>query len=703
MGDQRQDTVLAGTLTDSFWATNMKPTTVRFVGWSIVALYLALAAVGLILQLLTNTSYSNLAFPMLLVVIPLLGIWPVVGALIISRHPGHPVGWLLSLGLLAPAFDMYFSGYVAYDTNVYAGTLPGMTVAFLWLKWSAFPFATTAFTLMILLFPDGRPPSPFWRKVAWLALGTLLFYLPVQAVEPGLVEPFGFARKPLYNPFGVSPSLWAILVLIWLVGLLMLALCNLAAVISLLVRLRRASGDELQQIKWLILPAAGYLAHIPFSIAFLVGNNAQTLRIAQALAIPSVAAMVIATAFAIFRYRLYAIDLILNRTLVYGSLTMLVIGIYVLIVGVLGTFLQAQGNPLIALLATGIVAVLFQPLRERLQRGVDRLIFGERDDPIEALSRLGKQLETAVPPNDVLPMLVETIAQTLKLPYVGVQLRAENEANVTAEHGVPAQELVDFPLVYQGERIGRLMVALRSPGASFSRAEMRLLRNIARQAGAAVLAVRLMSDLHRSRRQLVAAREEERLRLRRDLHDGLGPALASVVWQADSARELVHTDPSGAEQLLESSIEQAQSALADIRRLVYGLRPPALDELGLVGALEQAARQHQQTAVTIEAPARLPSLPAAVEVATYRIVQEALKNAVTHGRADTCLVCLALDGNLCLTIADDGLGLPKTVTPGVGLVSMRERAEELGGTFTIHPRRGGGTKVEVSLPLELGG
>lgn len=679
----------------------MKPRTARFIAWSLVASYCTLAAVGLTLQFRTNNSYTNIAFPVLLIIIPLIGIWPVVGALVISRQPRHPVGWLLSLGLLGAAFDMFFSGYVSYDTNVYTGTLPGMTVATLWLKWSAFPFATTAFTLMTLLFPDGRPSSPFWRKVTWLAVGTLLFFLPIQAVEPGAVDPF--TGISLNNPLGVSPSLWASLQPLWLVGLAMLALCNLAAVISLILRLRRAKGDERQQIKWLVIPAAGYFVHTPFSILALVETNAQILGIAIALVLPSVAGMVIATAFAIFKYRLYDIDLLISRSLVYGLLTMLVVGIYILVVGALGTFFQAQGNLVIALLATGIVAVLFQPLRERLQRGVNRLIFGERDDPVEALSRLGKQLETAVPPNTVLPTLVETIGQTLKLGYVAIQLPAEKEGEVTARYGNRSREVTHFPLVYQGESIGRLVVALRSPGTPFSPAEMRLLRNISRQAGAAVHSVQLMTDLQRSRQQLVAAREEERLRLRRDLHDGLGPALASVVWQADSARDLVHTDPSGAEQLLESSIEQAQSALADIRRLVYGLRPPALDEFGLVGALEQAAQQHQQTAVTIDVSAPLPSLPAAVEVAAYRVVQEALKNAAEHGRADNCLVGLALDGNLCLAIADDGLGLPETVTPGVGLVSMRERAEELGGKFKIYPRLGGGTKVEVSLPLELGG
>lgn len=215
----------------------------------------------------------------------------------------------------------------------------------------------------------------------------------------------------------------------------------------------------------------------------------------------------------------------------------------------------------------------------------------------------------------------------------------------------------------------------------------------------------LTADLQRSRHQLVTAREEERLRLRRDLHDGLGPALASVIWQSDSARDMIDTDPPEAAQLLESSITQAQEALADIRRLVYGLRPPALDELGLVGALEQSARQYPQVSITIELPAPLPSLSAAVEVAAYRIIQEALKNAIEHGEARNCVLCLSLNGSpapgsLDLTIRDDGLGLPEVVTPGVGLVSMRERAEELGGAFAIFSRQVGGTQVEVQLPLD---
>ena len=588
--------------------------------------------------------------------------------------------------------------FVAYFLLVYAVVWAGPLASFeyLWpgariFVWNVLqPLILAPFLIAFLsIFPDGRF-VPSWTR--WLVVLSVLYALV------NLLLRNEFASSEPATLSVVSDLSWFALFF--------------AGLYAQVYRYRSVSSPtERQQTKWIVYGLSlAILLIFLLTVASLASKplppgsaRAWTQALGGLGWSLAIVALPISLAFAMMRYRLWDIDIIINRTLVYGSLTMLVVGIYVFVVGALGTFFQAQGNLVIALLATGIVAVLFQPLRERLQRGVNRLIFGERDDPIEALSRLGKQLETAVPTNDILPMLVETIARTLKLPYVGIQLRAGTEDNVTAEYGSPPQELADFPLLYQGENIGRLVVALRTPGASFSPAEMRLLRNIARQAGAAVHAVQLMTELQRSRRQLVAAREEERLRLRRDLHDGLGPSLASVVWQAESARDLVYTDPSGAEQLLESSIEQAQAALADIRRLVYGLRPPALDELGLVGALEQAAAKYSQTAVTIETPAPLPPLPAAVEVAAYRIVQEALKNAVEHGRADNCLVGLALDGNLCLTIADDGLGLPEMVTPGVGLVSMRDRAEELGGTFKIHPRPGGGTKVEVSLPLGFGG
>jgi two-component system, NarL family, sensor kinase len=671
----------------------------HWIAWVIVVIYFILAAAGLTLQGLAHTTFAQTVLPVLIVMIGIVGIWIVIGALIISRHPQHPVGWLLCAGMITVSVDMFSAGYAAYDTYVFSGSLPGVNLALVWLKLvNLGPHGLAVFTLIVLLFPDGKFPSPGWRKVAWTALAALLLFLPLQAVEPGSVDPSFL--PDLTNPFGVSTSLWASLQPLMWTAFSILAMCYGAAFVSLFVRLSNSRGEPRKQVKWLIFPVGLYGI---FLLLFLVGyakSDEALVDASVAVGQLAIAGMVIAMAFAIFKYRLYDVDLILNRTLVYGALTACVIGLYVLVVGALGTLFQAQGNLIIALLATGFVALLFQPLREWLQRGVNRLIYGERDDPVEALSRLGKSLETALPPEQVLPALVETIATTLKLPFVGIEIEDQS----VSAFGQQTKNLVAFPLIFQGESTGELLAAPRGPDESFTAAEMRLLRNLARQAGAAVRNAQLIADLQRSRQNLVTAREEERLRIRRDLHDGLGPALASVVWQAESARDTIPTNPSEAAQLLESSIEQAQAALADIRRLVYGLRPPALDELGLIGALEQAARQHQQISVVIEAIDPFPALPTAVEVAAYRIVQEAIKNAIEHGKARNCLVYLAPCGepdpaSLCLKIQDNGLGLPEMFTPGVGLASMHERADELGGTFKIRPRRVGGTEVEVSLPL----
>jgi signal transduction histidine kinase len=267
--------------------------------------------------------------------------------------------------------------------------------------------------------------------------------------------------------------------------------------------------------------------------------------------------------------------------------------------------------------------------------------------------------------------------------------------------GEPAGDSIALPLVYQAERIGQLLVAPRAPGEAFAPAERRLLDDIALQAGAALHAIRLTADLQRSREQLVTAREEERRRLRRDLHDGLGPQLASLTLTIAAARELLHRDTQAADQLLGELTIHAQAAIADIRRIAYDLRPPALDDLGLLLALREQAAGYQQAGlqITIDAPERLPALLAAVEVAAYRIVQEALTNVVRHANARSCCVRLRIDDGLWVEIQDDGRGLPATRRSGVGLTSIRERTTELGGTLTIESAAGQGTHIRVRLPL----
>lgn len=404
------------------------------------------------------------------------------------------------------------------------------------------------------------------------------------------------------------------------------------------------------------------------------------------------------------RNRLSDLGLFINRTLVYGALTAIIIGLYVLMVGSLGIIFELEtGNLTVSLLVTGLIAVGFQPLRIRLQRGINRLMYGDRDDPYAILSRLGQRLEATFAPEEVLPAIVETIAQALKLPHAAISLKEDDEFVVTAAYGPPQDDLSIWPLVYQAETIGQLLLAPRLPGEPFTPADRRVIASIAHQAGIAAHSVCLTIDLQRSRQQLIATREEERRRLQRDLHDGLGPTLASLALKLDAARNLLPHDPMAASNLLLDLKNQTQATISNIRRLVYGLRPPALNQLGLISAIrEYAASYHGLNGlrISIEAPSALPVLPAAVEVAAYRIVQEALTNVASHAQAQMCLIRLRFNGALYLEICDDGLGLPGDMgMPGIGLTSMRERAAELGGSCFIESNQTGGVCIRARLPL----
>jgi signal transduction histidine kinase len=532
----------------------------------------------------------------------------------------------------------------------------------------------------------------------------------------------------LENPFGVSAAIGG-----WLttqdlfgdlseVGPALLLASSIAALVSLILRLHRAWGDERQQLKWFLyatLPASVSFSYIfvifarlyfpmltfldpflPFQWLFTYIND-YYVPVISLLFVP------VFTFIAILRYRLFDIDVVINRTLVYGALSACVVGIYVLAVVALGTVFQARGNLAISLLATGFVAVLFQPLRSRLQRSVNRLMYGERDDPYAVISRLGKRLEATLAPETVLPTIVGIVREALKLPYAAIALPQDgNDFEIVAASGQepPADPLV-LPLTYGGESVGKLLLAARAPGESFSAADRRLLDGLARHAGVAVHGVRVMADLRRSRERLVLAREEERRRLRRDLHDELAPTLAALGLGAATVGELIPTDPKEAAFANEKLRSAIRATVGDVRRLVYDLRPPALDELGLVEAMRQRASRYGVGAegflATVEAPDELPPLPAAVEVACYRIVQEALMNVSRHARASACTLRLACADGRALTIevTDDGVGLPETPEGGVGLSSMRERAAELGGECEIVRSWPSGTRVFARLPF----
>jgi two-component system, NarL family, sensor kinase len=492
------------------------------------------------------------------------------------------------------------------------------------------------------------------------------------------------------------------------------ALAGLYLALTLLTVLRRfrerSDWVTRQKIRWVMLGAllSGGIGLLLWTVPAAFGEPLIDSNVLGLVLLP----FPLSIAVAILRYQLFDIDTLLNRALVYGALTAMVLAIYTVVVGLLGLYFRPDSTAPLTLVAAALVAVLFQPLRERLQRGVNHLLYGERDEPYGVLARLGQRLEATLEPEAVLPATVETVAQALRLPYAAISLRAVQEEPaaseeagdvIAASYGKAREDLEVFPLIYQGDPIGSLMAAPRSWGETFSPADRRLLTDLAQQVSIAAHAVQLSAQLRRSRQRLVTAREEERRRIRRDLHDGLGPTLAGLTLKVDAARNLLDHDPGQAHALLAEVKSQTQHALADIRRLVYGLRPPALDELGLISAIrEQAARYQDVTnlCATVEGPESLPPLPAAVEVAAYRIVVEALTNVVRHGQARNCTIRLSLAGELALEIVDDGLGLPPDLRAGVGLTSIRERAAELGGTCVAETMPSGGTRVRVTLPLE---
>ena len=596
------------------------------------------------------------------------------------------------MALLA-SFALLTFGTAGLPNTTYALSIE---YASLWWPLSLLDFLGAAsFGLFLYHFPDGRfvPGWTRWPVFAWIAWQLPAYWFPS------------------WDSFDLDGWTGWLTITVWTAFLGTM-------IYTQTYRYLRVSGaTERQQIKWVVF-GISVAALVYFGVAVGLSPFAPAPRtpgmvvnvlIGYTFLYAAMLLVPLSIGFAILRHHLFDINLIINRTLVYGALTASVVALYVLVVGALGQVLQVSGNLIVSLIATGLTAVLFQPLRIRLQRGVNHLMYGERDEPYAVLSRLGQRLEATLTPDAMLPTVARTVAEALKLPYVAIEIGHDGPMETTAI-GKPVENPVRLPLTYGGDTVGQIVLGPRA-GGTFTPADAALLEDLAHQTAIAVHAVtlhreavRLSADLQRSRELLVTAREEERRRLRRDLHDGLGPRLAAQSLKVGSARMLYDQDPNTADMLLSELEADIEATLFEIRRLVYDLRPPALDELGLVGAIRDAAEQHTSQAangldISVNAPNKLPPLSAAAEVASYRIVQEALANVTHHASATDCVVRLTVTNELRIEVSDDGIGIPKNHRYGVGLHSMRERAEELGGTCIVGRSASGGTRVLARLPL----
>jgi two-component system, NarL family, sensor kinase len=607
----------------------------------------------------------------------------ITGAIVLWRRPRHLLGWLfVVVAQLAGLADL-LAEYAARRPTLPLATPALFIGEYIWL-----PGLAISAALFTPLFPDGQPASPRWRPLIWAGGACVaLVSLPLIFLNSPDLAP---RRNPIAAPVPVQHVLWGVVI----GGLLGALACGIVGAVLLAVRMVRARGHERRRLGW-------------FFAAFAVVGVARALPVNPVVPAVAVGFLPVALGIAMLRHRLFDGDRLLNRTLVYTVLTIAVAGVFGLTVGLASGALGGDGTG--AVLAAVVIALGLAPARNLVQRGVDRFLYGQSRDPYAALTGLGRQLSATIAADEVLPAVVSTVRGALRLPYVAVTLAGDTQPS--AADGEPAAATVELPLRHAGAEVGRLTVGLRDGQRFLDPGDERLLQGFAQQAGVAADGVRLNHDLRRSRDELAVARDEERHRIRRDLHDGLGPTLAGVALGLGAARRSVAANAPETADLLGSMETEVKGSLADVKRLVADLRPTTLEQLGLAEALQRYAETVTQRSegalkVRIELPDVLPPLPSAVEVAAYRIVLEAVTNVARHAGASRCTVAVTVtDGSLCLAVTDNGCGLPPAGQPpghrpqGLGLRSMAERATELGGQCTVGAARDRGTRVAAAIPL----
>ncbi|GAB1820016.1 sensor histidine kinase [Herbidospora sp. RD11066] len=605
--------------------------------------------------------------------------FPAVGAFLLAHNPRLKLAWLMSAGGLGGA--VYSFGQAAALAAQARGDYG--TAEFL-RPVSHVGWAVCSFALEILLplySPDGRLPSKRWRVLVVLGGFFIWGEMVRQFVRPdppveGYVLP-GVIHNPLQIT-ALAPYDATIQTIAWTGILVTIPI----AAGSLLLRFRRADPVGRRQIGW---PLVAFAAYLVFMISGVVSTEFYWVSVVWAAVIP------VAMLFSIMRYRLYDIDTIISRAFVAAGLLAVVGGVY-FGVGALSSLLVSGFGQVAGLAAALFTGAFFQPLRRTLQRAIDRLLYGPVGDTRVLADRLVHEMRQG-DPAQALASVIGVLREGLAVQGIMVEvIGGEPAQQVSGQVGDSPREV---PLVWHGEKVGRLLVGPPNPRRFPAAHDERVLATLIPYAADVAHALRLTADLQRSRERILTAQEEERRRLRRDLHDGLGQSISSMAMSINIARLSLTTSPEQADGLLRDLHSGMDAVTGDIQELVYGLRPPALDDLGLAAAIEALAVPGTEVHVDGD----LADLPAAVEVAAYRIAQEALTNVRRHARATHVRVELRRDAEaLRLVIADDGVGLPRERRAGVGLASMRERTAELGGLCLITGRPGEGTTVEVVLP-----
>jgi signal transduction histidine kinase len=698
---------------------DVKLRSVSTLAWSLWAAAAALGAAELVFSVLNrDTNIDGNAGPFLDALFALVTMVLVtVGALVASRRPQNPLGWIFVVAGVLWSLVGFAEGYGLYSLYTDPGALPGGEVMAWVTQWAFIPslFGTPA--LLFLLFPDGHPPSGRWRPVVWLVGLTTGAAALDAAVSPGGFDaPF----KSVVNPFAVEGG--AALPVLATFGWAGMVASVLVAAVSMVVRLRRSRGLERQQLKWVASAAA------LFALACLVGVSSYYAgqdTFGSLIIVLAFMTIPIVSGYAIMRHRLYDVDLVINRAVMFGALAVFITAVYVGIVVGVSALLGRAGNPNIALsiLGTAIVAVAFQPARVRAQHLANRLVYGKRATPYEVLAEFSEQAATTVATEEVLPKIARTIGEGTGAERSEVWVRSGSELRLAASwpssapHAPRRVTLDDghlpdslsahgaVPVRHQSELLGALTV-VKPRGETLTDAEQKLLADLASQAGLVLRNVGLtaellarLDELTASRQRLVSAQDEERRRLERNLHDGAQQHLVALKVKLNLAARQAE-DPQLKEALvsLQADTDEAVEALRELARGIY---PPLLAEQGLASALEGQTRK-SAVPVRIEAAGDFGRYPQDVEAAVYFCCLEALQNVAKYADPSTVVVRLfEEDGKLCFTVRDDGAGFDVESTPrGSGTQNMSDRLEVFDGRLEVASSPGAGTTVRGELPLQ---
>lgn len=617
---------------------------------------------------------------------------------ILARYPRHPVGWTMAVCGLVWSADGIAEAWVA--RGVAADPHLPLTGLAVWVVVQLGSVLLVALPVVLTIYPDGRLLSGGWgiasrvTIVAAFALPAMLVLAPPAVLSTGdftMPVETGMPSLPLSeSTFGV------LLVVAQAVTLLSLA----GAVTVAFARQRCAGSLERTQLRWLLWAA---VMCIILACGALIAPTSTITTIGLVLCLGVTG---VSMAIGILAPEARDVDALIAETLVYGLVAVTVVAIDVaLIAGIDLAVGERLDQRQVALFVLLLALAVYGPLRSWIGSGVRRVLLGRRADRYDVVSELAASLEGSSGVQSQLPALADSIARAFKLRFVRVEVFGHGGDIHSAVYGNEPTQTRVVPIRYGSAEVGQLILPAVGVRSLLSGRDQELLLDVVRQAAIAVRSSRLADELQASREQLVLAREDDRRRIRRDLHDGLGPVLGGVAMRLDAAGNSVESDPETARRMLAQSRQDVTEALAEVRRLVHGLRPPALDDLGLLAALDQQAERVRSPELSVGlSTAGLPSLPAAVEVAAFRIASEALANAVRHSGATTIRLSLAGEpGGLTVEVRDDGRGIEPDRVAGVGLRSMRERAEELGGHAEVSCPPGGGTHVRAWLPVTSGG